>query len=164
MSASQIAAAAATSAPLPASPYGARRHSPAILSPTSASTVYSSPAPYAVKAELDDGHSSSSATALGEPERKKQKRNKPTLSCFECVERKTKVSAAFLFFQLILVTKLGVNWTSSDECHYDFPSEYGNCSNHMALPWPYTVSLLSRNSRDALSKPEQQLTNVSLCA
>lgn len=29
--------------------------------------------------------------AAGEPQRKKQKRNKPTLSCFECVERKTKV-------------------------------------------------------------------------
>lgn len=29
--------------------------------------------------------------AAGEPHRKKQKRNKPTLSCFECVERKTKV-------------------------------------------------------------------------
>lgn len=27
----------------------------------------------------------------GEPQKKKQKRNKPTLSCFECVERKTKV-------------------------------------------------------------------------
>jgi hypothetical protein len=27
-----------------------------------------------------------------EPARKKQKRNKPTLSCEECVERKTKVS------------------------------------------------------------------------
>ena len=27
-----------------------------------------------------------------EPTRKKQKRNKPTLSCFECVERKTKVN------------------------------------------------------------------------
>ncbi len=27
-----------------------------------------------------------------EPGRKKQKRNKPTLSCFECVERKTKVT------------------------------------------------------------------------
>jgi hypothetical protein len=26
------------------------------------------------------------------PNRKKQKRNKPTLSCEECVERKTKVS------------------------------------------------------------------------
>lgn len=30
--------------------------------------------------------------ATGEPQRKRQKRNKPTLSCFECVERKTKVS------------------------------------------------------------------------
>ena len=31
-----------------------------------------------------------------EPPKKKQKRNKPTLSCIECVERKTKVSE-FLF-------------------------------------------------------------------
>ncbi|KAG8167309.1 hypothetical protein KVR01_002998 [Diaporthe batatas] len=31
-----------------------------------------------------------SEDAVGEPSRKKQKRNKPTLSCFECVERKTK--------------------------------------------------------------------------
>ena len=30
--------------------------------------------------------------AMGEPFKKKQKRNKPTLSCEECVERKTKVS------------------------------------------------------------------------
>jgi hypothetical protein len=28
---------------------------------------------------------------LSEPPKKKQKRNKPTLSCEECVERKTKV-------------------------------------------------------------------------
>lgn len=33
--------------------------------------------------------------AADEPQRKKQKRNKPTLSCFECVERKTKVRPAF---------------------------------------------------------------------
>ena len=31
-------------------------------------------------------------TEDGQPQRKKQKRNKPTLSCEECVERKTKVS------------------------------------------------------------------------
>ncbi len=30
---------------------------------------------------------------FSEPPRKKQKRNKPTLSCEECVERKTKVSS-----------------------------------------------------------------------
>jgi hypothetical protein len=30
-----------------------------------------------------------------EPPKKKQKRNKPTLSCEECVERKTKVSGEF---------------------------------------------------------------------
>lgn len=33
-----------------------------------------------------------SEDADGEPQKKRQKRNKPTLSCFECVERKTKVS------------------------------------------------------------------------
>jgi hypothetical protein len=31
---------------------------------------------------------------LEAPPKKKQKRNKPTLSCEECVERKTKVSTA----------------------------------------------------------------------
>ncbi|KAK4238076.1 transcription factor yanR [Achaetomium macrosporum] len=34
--------------------------------------------------------STASPTATGKPAKKKQKRNKPTLSCFECVERKTK--------------------------------------------------------------------------
>jgi predicted nucleic acid binding AN1-type Zn finger protein len=34
-----------------------------------------------------------SAQGLDIPLKKKQKRNKPTLSCEECVERKTKVSA-----------------------------------------------------------------------
>ncbi|KAI6382039.1 hypothetical protein MCOR25_000918 [Pyricularia grisea] len=37
-----------------------------------------------------DPVSSDSSVALGEPLRKKQKRNKPTLSCSQCVERKTK--------------------------------------------------------------------------
>ncbi|KAI0132184.1 hypothetical protein BJ170DRAFT_592157 [Xylariales sp. AK1849] len=67
--------------------------SPTILTPASATSVYSSPAPYGVKAEPDDeddSSSTSSATAHAEPARKKQKRNKPTLSCHECVERKTK--------------------------------------------------------------------------
>lgn len=32
----------------------------------------------------------------GEPQKKKQKRNKPTLSCYECVERKTKVGLFFV--------------------------------------------------------------------
>ncbi|TLS31364.1 hypothetical protein PpBr36_02914 [Pyricularia pennisetigena] len=38
-----------------------------------------------------DPVSSDSSVALGEPLRKKQKRNKPTLSCSQCVERKTKL-------------------------------------------------------------------------
>jgi hypothetical protein len=41
----------------------------------------------------DDDRDSSTASpaTTGDQPRKKQKRNKPTLSCFECVERKTKV-------------------------------------------------------------------------
>lgn len=40
-----------------------------------------------------DGDEDESPTVDGEePAKKKQKRNKPTLSCHECVERKTKVS------------------------------------------------------------------------
>jgi hypothetical protein len=35
-----------------------------------------------------------------EPSRKKQKRNKPTLSCEECVERKTKVGESALIRQM----------------------------------------------------------------
>jgi hypothetical protein len=43
------------------------------------------------------------------PNRKKQKRNKPTLSCLECVERKTKVqtlSLAVAFEALLMVCLL----------------------------------------------------------
>ena len=46
---------------------------------------------------MDDAQPSTSpdgsAQGIDQPARKKQKRNKPTLSCEECVERKTKVSA-----------------------------------------------------------------------
>jgi hypothetical protein len=46
-----------------------------------------------------DNRDSSTASPTGtEQPRKKQKRNKPTLSCFECVERKTKVSVHFRLF------------------------------------------------------------------
>lgn len=40
--------------------------------------------------DVSDVRDSSTASPAGQPNRKKQKRNKPTLSCFECVERKTK--------------------------------------------------------------------------
>ncbi|KAK3292278.1 fungal-specific transcription factor [Chaetomium fimeti] len=40
--------------------------------------------------DRDSSSASPSATATTDQPRKKQKRNKPTLSCFECVERKTK--------------------------------------------------------------------------
>lgn len=63
-----------------------------ILTPTSANTIYSSPSSFPVKNEVDDRDGSIGAGDASEPSRKKQKRNKPTLSCHECVERKTKVS------------------------------------------------------------------------
>ncbi|KAI0390974.1 fungal-specific transcription factor domain-containing protein [Xylariaceae sp. FL0594] len=71
----------------------------AVLSPTSAHSIYASPDSahhpyYLAKSEPDDGVSSGSSAAAGPsltaPLKKKQKRNKPTLSCHECVERKTK--------------------------------------------------------------------------
>lgn len=74
-----------------------------ILTPTSASTLYASPDSanqpfFGAKSEPDDGDGASSggsvaaAGSYAEPAKKKQKRNKPTLSCYECVERKTKAS------------------------------------------------------------------------
>jgi hypothetical protein len=39
---------------------------------------------------------------LDQPAKKKQKRNKPTLSCEECVERKTKVCTSSAVCQLEL--------------------------------------------------------------
>ncbi|KAI1381785.1 fungal-specific transcription factor domain-containing protein [Hypoxylon crocopeplum] len=73
----------------------------AILTPTSASTLYASPDSanqpfFGAKSEPEDGDGLSSggsvtaAPSYAEPAKKKQKRNKPTLSCYECVERKTK--------------------------------------------------------------------------
>ncbi|KAI0470194.1 fungal-specific transcription factor domain-containing protein [Xylaria cf. heliscus] len=79
---------------------GSSIHSPpGILSPDSANSIYASPDSshqpfYLAKSEPDDGASTGSSVAAGpsshEPLKKKQKRNKPTLSCHECVERKTK--------------------------------------------------------------------------
>jgi hypothetical protein len=51
--------------------------------------------------ELDDA----SPDAAAPPPRKKQKRNKPTLSCEECVERKTKVWFALCFHSQYYCTK-----------------------------------------------------------
>lgn len=46
--------------------------------------------------DQDDSSTASPTTTSTEPQRKKQKRNKPTLSCYECVERKTKASPNIL--------------------------------------------------------------------
>jgi hypothetical protein len=64
-----------------------------------------------------------SSTISPEPTKKKQKRNKPTLSCEECVERKTKVSDivlnassipmwSFVLLKILLRHQM-VSWMSS---------------------------------------------------
>lgn len=55
-------------------------------------TPDSSESPFAVSP-----HVKIEETLPGQPAKKKQKRNKPTLSCEECVERKTKVSSLHRF-------------------------------------------------------------------
>lgn len=85
---------------------------PAVLSPDSTNSIYASPDSghqpfYLAKSEPDDGASTGSSAAAGpllpEPLKKKQKRNKPTLSCHECVERKTKVSTSpYIYFPFSL--------------------------------------------------------------
>lgn len=54
-----------------------------------------------VEGDSSTASPTSTITGGGGPQRKKQKRNKPTLSCFECVERKTKVSLVVKCMALI---------------------------------------------------------------
>lgn len=63
------------------------------LSPTATETTFHASPSAAIKNE--DG-------STAEHQKKKQKRNKPTLSCEECVERKTKVSGSFRSLQIEL--------------------------------------------------------------
>ncbi len=81
---------------------GAPEESPVLWSPVSAAKP---PGPDrnghgaspGLGASPDDRDSSTaSPTASAGHSRKKQKRNKPTLSCFECVERKTKVCEIYV--------------------------------------------------------------------
>jgi hypothetical protein len=51
-----------------------------------------------------DSSTASPTTTDGQPQKKKQKRNKPTLSCFECVERKTKACHVYVFICACSVT------------------------------------------------------------
>jgi hypothetical protein len=70
----------------------------AVLTPSSASTatIPSPNASHRVRFERRDYADLDAEDAMNDDERarKKQKRNKPTLSCHECVERKTKVCDA----------------------------------------------------------------------
>lgn len=76
-----------------------RPHPNTILTPTSLDSTahnvaYGSPTALAVKSEWgpDSGQSTAATPEDSSAHsKKKQKRNKPTLSCHECVERKTKV-------------------------------------------------------------------------
>jgi hypothetical protein len=65
-----------------------------------------------------------------EPPKKKQKRNKPTLSCEECVERKTKVSDHFLTYAISLPPR----WSYS---------RYRRCTHHLQ-PHPIHFALCAR--------------------
>jgi hypothetical protein len=60
------------------------------LSPTVTETTF-----HASPVKSEDG-------STADPPKKKQKRNKPTLSCEECVERKTKVSKHFKRVEIVL--------------------------------------------------------------
>jgi hypothetical protein len=51
----------------------------------------------AIGVEPQGGNAYPSPSVSSEAQKKKQKRNKPTLSCEECVERKTKVCARFRY-------------------------------------------------------------------
>lgn len=81
-----------------------RPHPNTILTPTSLDSSahnavsYGSPTALAVKSEWGDSGQSTAVTPEDStaPSKKKQKRNKPTLSCHECVERKTKVRSTLL--------------------------------------------------------------------
>jgi hypothetical protein len=74
----------------------------AISPATTESTFAGSPAPIRHGDGAGSARTDGLANAIGnpshaqtgEPPKKKQKRNKPTLSCEECVERKTKVSVS----------------------------------------------------------------------
>lgn len=68
--------------------------------PPSAATDYTERSLTAYPESRDNGVKSEDADGDGELLKKKQKRNKPTLSCFECVERKTKVGFSFLSLSL----------------------------------------------------------------
>jgi hypothetical protein len=70
--------------------------------------VQTSPAPYpslspaGTETSFDASPIKNEDGSTPGPPKKKQKRNKPTLSCEECVERKTKVSEDFQSFSTML--------------------------------------------------------------
>lgn len=71
-----------------------------------------------------------SEDAENEPQRKRQKRNKPTLSCFECVERKTKVG-------LLLSSK---PWFSSSTACCSRGAPTRECFSHTEYELPTYLS------------------------
>lgn len=87
-----------------------------------------------VRSASDRDGSTESPTADGQPQKKKQKRNKPTLSCFECVERKTKAGLTHFIYPVTPVdaspgpagdsrfTGLGISNTSSSYTPFPRPA------------------------------------------
>ncbi|KAI1814314.1 hypothetical protein GGS20DRAFT_416396 [Poronia punctata] len=111
---------------------------PVVLSPDSTHSLYASPdsahhSYYLAKSEPDDRASTGSTAAAGpssEPLKKRQKRNKPTLSCHECVERKTKVG----FF---LLSRHDLSFLLSPALYPAFPF---HVIILYILPWPSASS------------------------
>jgi hypothetical protein len=96
----------------------------------------------------DPSTTSATGTHADAPPKKKQKRNKPTLSCEECVERKTKVSASLWRNASPRLTRRSVTelvpiaWpASSDNQHANTPKS-PTCSHPpqtRKFPWhPWT--------------------------
>lgn len=74
--------------------------------PPSAVTDYTERSSSVYPESGGNGVRSDDGDAEDGPQKKRQKRNKPTLSCFECVERKTKVRPA-IFSYLVTVRCCG---------------------------------------------------------
>lgn len=85
---------ASTAGSFPSPPGGShyhhRQHHPSAPPPPGSSGLGAGLRGYRDDSHLDDEDDDARLNG-GTPPRKKQKRNKPTLSCQECVERKTKV-------------------------------------------------------------------------
>lgn len=86
------------------SPYHAAAYGSVPVTPVNAFAPSRLPPP--TSASESPARDAKTSTPDGERTKPKQKRNKPTLSCEECVERKTKVGCLSIFLAFIMVMHL----------------------------------------------------------